>query len=55
MDDKMFGGHFIWDDATSKASFDFVVKIFGEPDCKISFCQWAAQVECYMKNVFPLV
>ena len=54
-DDKMFGGHFNWDEATSKASFDFTVKIFGEMDDKISFGQWVGQVECYMKHVHPLV
>tara|TARA_B110000285_G_C14830469_1_gene470624 strand:- start:169 stop:414 length:246 start_codon:yes stop_codon:yes gene_type:complete len=43
-DDKTFGGHFIYDDATAKASFDFTVKIFGEYDGKISFGQWVGQI-----------
>ena len=43
-DDERFGGHFIYEDATSKASFDFTVKIFGEYDGKISFGQWVGQV-----------
>jgi hypothetical protein len=27
--DKIAGGHWIWDDATAKASFDFGVTLFG--------------------------
>jgi hypothetical protein len=42
MDDKTYGGHFVWDDAASKANFEFAIGIFGEADQKISFCQWAA-------------
>jgi hypothetical protein len=28
--DSLTGGHWIWDDKTSKANFDFMVGIFGE-------------------------
>ena len=36
MYDKMYGGHMVWDEQASKASFDFTVKIFGEMDDKMS-------------------
>ena len=49
--DKMYGGHMIWDEKRSHASFDFTVKIFGEMDDKISLCQMMAQIEYFMKNI----
>ena len=32
MNDEMFGGHMIYDEATAKASFNFSCAIFGEGD-----------------------
>lgn len=53
--DKDFGGHFIYDDVSSKAVFDFQTSIFGEMGNKISFCQWVGSMTQYMEHVAPLV
>jgi hypothetical protein len=39
--DKAVGGHFIQDEATSKAAYDFSVNIFGT-DGRFSKSQWFA-------------
>lgn len=55
MYDEKYGGHMVWDEATAKASFDFSVKIFGEYQDKMSLGQMFAQIDAYMKHVFPLI
>ena len=37
--DKLYGGHMIWDEKSSKATFDFTVKIFGEMNDEMSLGQ----------------
>ena len=52
--DKAVGGHFIQDEATSKAAYDFSVNIFGT-DGRFSKSQWFAQVKYYMREIEPFV
>jgi len=41
MQDKLAGGHYIWDETTAKATFDYSVAIFGTDD-RFSKSQWFA-------------
>lgn len=41
MQDKLAGGHYIWDETTAKAAFDYSVAIFGTDD-RFSKSQWFA-------------
>jgi hypothetical protein len=50
----MAGGHWIWDDATSKAAFEFSVGIFGE-NGRWSKTQWFGHFIPYMMYVKPTV
>ena len=52
--DKMVGGHWNWDDATSKAHFDYGVKFFGSPDNRYTKQQWFAQLIYYIRYISPL-
>ena len=50
--DSLAGGHWIWDDATAKASFDITVKLFGK-DGRISRQQWMNSMVPYVRYVLP--
>ena len=54
MQDTLCGGHWIPDEATSKAAFDFAVTIFGT-DGAYTKSQWFAQIRYYMKTISPFV
>jgi hypothetical protein len=54
--DKLAGGHWIWDDATTKDSYDFAVHLFGNSkNCRYSKPQWFAQLIYYFRVVHPLI
>ena len=42
--DKLAGGHWIWDDSTAKASFDYGVGIYGD-DGRFSFSQFMSYIQ----------
>ena len=44
MQDKAAGGHWIWDDSTAKASFDYGVGIYGD-DGRFSFSQFMSYIQ----------
>jgi len=54
MHDKMVGGHWVWDDASAKASFDYMASIFGS-NGRVTLDQWMASFGPYMEKVQPYV
>jgi len=54
MHDKMAGGHWVWDDVTAKASFDFQVKKFGTGG-RMTMTQWFSSLEIFFAEVNPFV
>lgn len=52
--DHLTGGHWCWEDKTAKASFDFMVNIFG-CDGRITLNQWLNSFIPYMRYVNPFV
>jgi len=50
--DKIAGGHWIWDPATAKASYEFGVQIFGSAsNSRYTKPQWFAQLMYYLRVV----
>jgi hypothetical protein len=54
MHDEIAGGHWIWDDVTAKAAYDFTVNLFG-CDGKYSKTQWFSSFIPFMQYVKPIV
>lgn len=52
--DHMVGGHWNWDDKTAKATFDFMVSIFGQ-DGRVTLGEWLNSFIPYMRYVIPFV
>jgi len=54
MYDKLAGGHWVWDDACSKASYDFQAKKFGVGG-RMTMTQWFSSLEIFFADVNPFV
>lgn len=54
MHDQAFGGHWIWEDASAKANFDYMTSVFGS-NGRVTFDQWCASFPDYMEKIEPYV
>lgn len=54
MHDKAFGGHYIWDDASAKANFDYMASIFGS-NGRVTMEQWSSSFPDYVEKIEPYV
>ena len=52
--DKICGGHWIWDEETAKANFDFTVSLYGTQG-RFTLIEWFASFQPYKDHVEPLV
>jgi len=54
--DKLSGGHWIWDDSTAKAHYEFGVHLFGNAaNSRYTRAQWYSQIVYYLRVVQPFV
>lgn len=52
--DTLTGGHWVWEDKTAKASFDWMVNVFGEGG-RVTLKQWMSSWIPYFRYVQPFV